>query len=98
MTSGGVTVLDIIMNEGEVVQELDARRRRQGVPPVASNRLAGKQAEDGPESLSQAGRRGFEVYVDISKLVPHHADEALRLAGAGDPLLDGSINGPTKSQ
>ena len=87
-TPFGVTILNVVMNEREVVPELDRGSSGECAIPVWREGGVGQEAEEGAHALSGAGGR-----IGISKVIPN-----LFIHGCCDWLLprseqikDGSV-------
>ena len=74
-----VAVLHVVVDQRKVVDKLDSRGSRHGVYGLAAGRLAGEEAECGPQPLAAAlGRTAFGVFP--AEMVAQHAIE---VAGFG---------------
>src|SRR5689334_13113283 len=78
MAARRISILDVVMNEREVVEQLDGSGRRYSRSRLAPHGLTCQQAEQRPKSLSSGPRLTVEALVDVAELVPHHAGELIR--------------------
>jgi hypothetical protein len=75
MAALGITILDIVMNEREVMNQLQCRGRRKGGARLPSCRFTGEQAEGGTQGLSRGINILLAMLVYPSEVVSHHAIE-----------------------
>jgi hypothetical protein len=67
-----VPVLNIVVNKGKVVYELQRHSRREGVINIAANRLAAKKAKGWAQHFALSCQTRSAVYVYPSHVVTEH--------------------------
>ena len=76
MMALSVAVLDIVVDEGEVVDELQGQGHGHGLGGNAANGFAGEEAEGGPEALAGAAGVWGALGVNPPHVVAEREEEA----------------------
>ena len=65
------------MDEREVVQEFNGRRRRQRLSPIPPGRMAGQQAQQRANLLARVALKRLKLLIEPTHVVLHHPVEVV---------------------
>ena len=73
MAPGGVPIFDVVVDQGEVVEDLQGCGGGQGVLGLAAYFPTGQQAEERANALAGGEVAGTELFIQPAHMVVHHA-------------------------